>query len=134
VHSGTNPHARVPPGIIDGSMGFYQTSSQQTLPPGLLSPVQSTPAVNRGIPAIGWHPLAAHLAADLALSEIIAGRRASWHLSVRSSGIGRLATVAGRSRTGPHQCAREAPVELDHYFFHLQLLRHGLHRLRQAGP
>ena len=54
MHSGKNPHARAPPGIVDGSMGFYQTSSQHdtavstALPPGLSSPVQSTPRCQQG--------------------------------------------------------------------------------------
>ncbi len=122
------------PRHIDGSMGFYQTSSQQTLPPGLSSPVQSTPRCQQGYTCYRMPTAGVTLRCRSGLSEVIAGRRAFWHLSVRSSGIGRLTAVAGRSRTGPHQCAREAPVELDQYFFRPQLFRHVLHRLGQAGP
>lgn len=47
---------------------------------------------------VGWQCVAI-----LALSGIAAGRRATRHLSMRSSRVGRLAAVAGRSRDRTHQ-------------------------------
>ena len=97
-HSGTN-RMQGAPRRNRRKMGYDRRAASTTLPPGLSSPVQRTPAVNTGIPAIGWHPAGSQPGAMLAQPGIIAGRHAFWRPCMRSSGIGRLVTIA-RSLAG----------------------------------
>lgn len=115
LHSGLTRMLGALPG--DRRSSYSRRAASTVLPPGSRPQCRVLHAVNGGIPAIGWRPRGRPEGTIGASSGIAAGRRIIRRLAVRSSGMGRLATVSVAA--GHHfASAREAPVDFGSNFIH----------------
>jgi hypothetical protein len=113
LHSGVTRMLGAFPG--DRRKFLFRRAASMVLPPGSRPQCRVPHAVNRGIPAIGWLCKMTAAATIGASSGLAAGRRTVCRLAMRSSGMGRLATVAVAAGHDSAS-AREAPVHFGSNF------------------